>query len=263
MNLNFANLTAPNGALTELLERYSLERIQVVVAANLYKKDFDGRISKDNYNWGNEIIGKLSDNMRMGINANYLTTHPGLLNLFANRIREYEAKSIEKEQEQPAAERTAEDIAVGDKYRYKGADVEVVSMKGVYPDDVGISKTERMGNREYAVTSNVDKYDLHRNGQYLGNGEKTVVSELDMAKKYIEDFLDSEFSSTADFSDMKHIAIGYTEIGSEEQGDHSGVAPVQFLHAKPLTDSHREGVHGQTHTDQQQFQDSHTKTLLL
>lgn len=210
-----------NAALTELLERYSLERIQVVVAANLYKKDFDGRISKENYNWGNEIIGKLSDNMRMGINANYLTTHPGLLNLFANTVREYEAKTIEKEQEQPAAERTAEDIAVGDKYRYKGADVEVVSMKGVYPDDVGISKKERSGSTEYSVTSNVDKYELHRNGVYLGNGEKTVVSELDMAKKYIEDFLDAEFSSTADFSDMKHIAIGYTEIGSEEQGDHS------------------------------------------
>ena len=213
------NTLDSNGALTELLERYSFERIQVVVAANLYKKDFDGRISKENYNWGNEIIGKLSDNMRMGINANYLTTHPGLLNLFANTVREYEAKIIEKEQ--PAPERTAEDITVGDRYRYKGADVEVVSMNGIYPNDVGISKTERMGSTEYAVTSNVDKYELHRNGQYLGNGEKAVVSELDMAKKYIGDYLDSEFSSEADFSDMKHISIGYTEIGSEEQGDHS------------------------------------------
>ncbi len=213
------NTLDSNGALTELLERYSLERIQVVVAANLYKKDFDGRISKENYNWGNEIIGKLADNMRMGINANYLTTHPGLLNLFANTVREYEAKSIEKEQSEP--ERTAEDIAIGDRYRYKGADIKVVSMNGIYPNDVGISKTEHMGNREYSVTSNVDKYELHRNGQYLGNDEKTVVSELDMAKKYIEDYLDSEFSSEADFSDMKHISIGYTEIGSEEQGNHS------------------------------------------
>ena len=213
------NTLDSNGALTELLERYSFERIRVVVAANLYKKDFDGRISKENYNWGNEIIGKLSDNMRMGINANYLTTHPGLLNLFANTVREYEAKSIEKEQ--PAPERTAEDITVGDRYRYKGADVEVVSMNGIYPNDVGISKTERMGSTEYAVTSNVDKYELHRNGQYLGNGEKAVVSELDMAKKYIGDYLDSEFSSEADFSDMKHISIGYTEIGSEEQCNHS------------------------------------------
>lgn len=49
----------------------------------------------------------------------------------------------------------------------------------------------------------------------------TITSELDVAKKHIEDYLDSEFSSEADFSDMKHISIGYTEIGSEEQGDHS------------------------------------------
>lgn len=215
-----------NAALTELLARYSLERIQVVVAANLYKKDFDGRISKENYNWGNEVIGKLSDNMRMGINANFLTVHPGLLNLFANTVREYEEMSLEKEQAVP--ERTAEDIAVGDRYRYKGADVEVVSMKGIYPNDVSISKKERMGNSEYAVTSNVDKYELHRNGIYLGNGEKTVVSELDTAKKYIEDFLDSEYSSTADFSDMQHISIGYTEIGSEKQGDHSLQVEADF-----------------------------------
>ena len=205
------------GALTELLERYSLKRIQVVVAANLYKKDFDGRISKENYNWGNEIIGKLADNMRMGINANYLTTHPGLLNLFANTVREYEAKSIEKEQ--PAPERNAEDIAIGDRYRYKGADVEVVSMNGIYPNDVGISKNERMGNSEYAVTSNVDKYELHRNGIYLGNVEKTVVSELDIAKKYIEDFHIREYGDeSTDFSDLSNIGLVYTTLGDE--GEH-------------------------------------------
>ena len=155
--------------------------------------------------------------MRIGINANYLTTHPGLLNLFANTVREYEAKSIEKEQAK--AERTAEDIAIGDRYRYKGADVEVVSMNGIYPNDVGISKTERMGNREYSVTSNVDKYELHRNGLYLGNGEKTVVSELDIAKKYIEDFHIREYGDeSTDFSDLSNIGLVYTTLGDE--GEH-------------------------------------------
>ena len=212
-------------ALDELLNMYSFERIRMIAAANvveLYGRLQDHRINLENYEWAKSVIDSLPDNYKaemQPVGANRLTMHPRLINLFANRVREYEARSIEKEQ--PAAERTAEDITIGDRYRYKGADVEVVSMKGVYPDDVGISKTERMGNRKYSVTSNVDKYELHRNGQYLGNGEKTVVSELDMAKKYIEDFLDTEFSSTADFSDMKHIAIGYTEIGSEEQGDHS------------------------------------------
>lgn len=51
-------------------------------------------------------------------------------------------------------------------------------MNGIYPNDVGISKTERMGSTEYAVTSNVDKYELHRNGQYLGNGEKLLYPSL-------------------------------------------------------------------------------------
>ena len=212
-------------ALDELLEKYSFERIQTIAAANvveLYGRLQDRRISEKNYNWGKSVLNALPDNYRaemQPVGSNRLTMHPGLIDLFANKVREYEARSIEKEQ--PAPERTAEDISIGDRYRYKGADVEVVSMNGIYPNDVGISKNERMGNNEYAVTSNVDKYELHRNGQYLGNGEKTVVSELDMAKKYIEDYLDLEFSSEADFSDMKHISIGYTEIGSEKQGDHS------------------------------------------
>lgn len=212
-------------ALDELLEKYSFERIRTIAAANvveLYGRLHDGRIDRNNYEWAKNVIDALPEHIKaemQPVGSNRLTMHTGLIDLLANRVREYEARSIEKEQ--PAPERTVDDISIGDRYRYKGADVEVVSMNGIYPNDVGISKNERMGNSEYAVTSNVDKYELHRNGIYLGNGEKTVVSELDIAKKYIEDYLDSEFSSEADFSDMKHISIGYTEIGSEEQGDHS------------------------------------------
>ena len=212
-------------ALDELLEKYSFERIQTIAAANvveLYGRLQDRRISEGNYNWGKSVLKALPDNYRaelQPVGSNRLTMHTGLIDLLVNRVREYEAQNIAKEQAK--TERTAEDISIGDRYRYKGTDVKVVSMKGIYPNDIGIEKKEKLGNNEYAVTSNVDKYELHRNGIYLGNGEKNVVSELDMAKKYIEDYLDSEFSSEADFSDMKHISIGYTEIGSEEQGDHS------------------------------------------
>lgn len=45
--------------------------------------------------------------------------------------------------------------------------------------------------------------------------------EFEKAKKYIADYLQSEYSSEADFSNLFHIGIGYTEIGSEEQGDFS------------------------------------------
>ena len=131
-------------ALDELLEKYSFERIQTIAAANvveLYDRLQDRRISEENYNWGKSVLNALPDNYRVEmqpVGSNRLTMHTGLIDLLANRVREYEARSIEKEQSEP--ERTAEDIAIGDRYRYKGADVEVISMNGIYPNDVGISK---------------------------------------------------------------------------------------------------------------------------
>lgn len=212
-------------ALDELLEKYSFERIRTIAAANvveLYDRLQDRRIDRNNYEWAKNVIDALPEHIKaemQPVGSNRLTMHTGLIDLLTNRVREYEAKSLEKEQEQPTPERTAEDIAIGDRYRYKGADVEVVSMNGIYPNDVGISKNERMGNSEYAVTSNVDKYELHRNGQYLGNGEKTVVSELDIAKKYIEDFHIREYGDeSTDFSDLSNIGLVYTTLGDE--GEH-------------------------------------------
>ena len=212
-------------ALDELLEKYSFERIRTIAAANvveLYGRLHDGRIDRNNYEWAKNVIDALPEHIKaemQPVGSNRLTMHTGLIDLLTNRVREYEAKSFEKEQEQPTPERTAEDIAIGDRYRYKGADVEVVSMNGIYPNDVGISKNERMGNSEYAVTSNVDKYELHRNGIYLGNVEKTVVSELDIAKKYIEDFHIREYGDeSTDFSDLSNIGLVYTTLGDE--GEH-------------------------------------------
>lgn len=212
-------------ALDELLEKYSFERIQTIAAANvveLYGRLHDGRIDRNNYEWAKNVIDALPEHIKaemQPVGSNRLTMHTGLIDLLTNRVREYEAKSFEKEQEQSAPERNAEDIAIGDRYRYKGADVEVVSMNGIYPNDVGISKNERMGNSEYAITSNVDKYELHRNGIYLGNVEKTVVSELDIAKKYIEDFHIREYGDeSTDFSDLSNIGLVYTTLGDE--GEH-------------------------------------------
>ena len=46
-------------------------------------------------------------------------------------------------------------------------------------------------------------------------------AEFEKAKNYISTYLHSEYSSEEDFSNLFHIGIGYTEIGSEEQGDFS------------------------------------------
>lgn len=47
-----------------------------------------------------------------------------------------------------------------------------------YPDDVGISKFEKSGGIEFEVTKNVDKFDLARNGIYLGNPDKEKTEEV-------------------------------------------------------------------------------------
>ena len=78
------------------------------------------------------------------------------------------------------------------------------------------------GNRSY----HIELTDHDGNVRTLDNSNFEFYQDkssfaIDRAKNYIKEFLDSEYSSTADFSDMEHISIGYTEIGSEEQGDHS------------------------------------------
>ncbi|MGN0552456.1 MAG: YodL domain-containing protein, partial [Oscillospiraceae bacterium] len=84
----------------------------------------------------------------------------------------------------------------------------------------------KMGRENSRVEYHIELTDPDGNMRRLDSGNFEFYSDkssfdLDRAKKYIENFLDSEYSSKADFSDMEHVSIGYTEIGSEEQGDHS------------------------------------------
>ncbi|MBQ6944679.1 MAG: helicase [Ruminococcus sp.] len=66
-----------------------------------------------------------------------------------------------------------DDIELGDIFSYKGREYTVVSMQGIYPDDVGISYNETMSNGTvYAVTENVDRHKLAREGIYLGKSDK-------------------------------------------------------------------------------------------
>lgn len=72
---------------------------------------------------------------------------------------------------------SAADITIGDKFLYKGEEVTVLSLKGFYPDDVGIGKVERTGLIDFVITRNVDRFTLAKDGVYLGNAEKTKSEE--------------------------------------------------------------------------------------
>ncbi|MBQ7009662.1 MAG: DUF3849 domain-containing protein, partial [Ruminococcus sp.] len=95
------------------------------------------------------------------------------------------AKALEENaraESETKAVRTADDIEIGDKYNYKDREYTVVSMQGVYPDDVGISYDEKLSNgTTYAVTENVNKQKLEREGVYLGKSD-----ELAQESKAIE-----------------------------------------------------------------------------
>lgn len=85
--------------------------------------------------------------------------------------------------------KSAAEIEIGDKFLYNGKEVTVSSMTGVYPDDIGITRSESASGIEYAVTENVDKFTLARNGTYLGNVSKpepeAEISEPVQEKKKI------------------------------------------------------------------------------
>ena len=72
---------------------------------------------------------------------------------------------------------SAADISIGDRFLYKGEEVTVSSFKGIYPDDIGISKIEKSGGIAFEVTSNVDKFALAKDGIYLGNAENNRSEE--------------------------------------------------------------------------------------
>lgn len=74
-------------------------------------------------------------------------------------------------------EKSAEDITVGDKFLFNGTEVTVTSLKGIYPDEIGVSKLEKSGSLQYEVTSNVSKYDLARDGVYIGNSQENDKTE--------------------------------------------------------------------------------------
>ena len=83
-----------------------------------------------------------------------------------------------KQEEEPPSKIRASEIKIGDRFEYKGKEYEVTSMKGVYPDDVGVSYIDKLSNgREYVVTSNISRYKLANEGEYLGNTQSEPEQE--------------------------------------------------------------------------------------
>ena len=148
-----------DGVLSDVLKEFVFERIELVVAARLSNLSFDGRIDKSNVEWANDVLSGLSESERKKLCADtHLNSHPGLINLFANKIIDEERVLSQKEQ---ATEIEAEpyEPKLGDKFRDNSGEVwELTSLTGVMPwyndqcaitsisGNVSITKNENYSN---------------------------------------------------------------------------------------------------------------------
>ena len=95
INNHFDGFHYHTGFEEELIETYGMERVQYVVAYNIQQKLQDGRISRENKTWA------LQSQMNQGEGnpkPEYtIHIHSGLLDLFANSIREQELNNEAEE----------------------------------------------------------------------------------------------------------------------------------------------------------------------
>jgi len=83
-------------ALNAMMERgYSIDRIALVLALNIADKDWDRRLSGENIAWARQYLTEFPAEFMNRKNSYYVTTHPGLLNMFINDVREH----LEKHQD--------------------------------------------------------------------------------------------------------------------------------------------------------------------
>ena len=86
INSHFDGFHYHTGFEKELIETYGLERVKYVVAYNIRQKLHDGRISKENKTWALQSQRNQGEN---NPKPEYtIHTHSGMLDLFANNIRE-------------------------------------------------------------------------------------------------------------------------------------------------------------------------------
>lgn len=105
INKNYTNNhLSSEAALKAVSERFSLERVSVVLAVSIREMAYDGRISSENKNWASTVPFPVDiDEWDRDRNAAFRVTsvHPGLLNLFANALRkelEYSKSTLLKKE---------------------------------------------------------------------------------------------------------------------------------------------------------------------
>lgn len=196
------------GALNDLLERYPIERIALVSAVNIADKNWDRRISNANRAWANAFLEDYPDDVMRQKGEYYLTSHPGLVNLFVDTVRAY----IEKNRE----------IAPEQKEREQG---EIYDTLDLEHNSITFSVVTIDGDNRFVVPEYVDRYDIHgleRYQAYISEKQTDEVSvsvefcmigasdnesvtasydEADFIEKHLDDVMKSEYTTSLEYNE--------------------------------------------------------------
>ena len=94
---NYADNRLGKGFEQDLISEYGLERVKHIVTTLIRRSEWDRRYSTENRKWANSTAGyeDKSDEKRI-----YSSAHPGLIDLFADRVRKIEKQKKEEHEEQ-------------------------------------------------------------------------------------------------------------------------------------------------------------------
>lgn len=94
---NYADNRLGKGFEQDLISEYGLERVKHIVTTLIRRSEWDRRYSTENREWANGTAGyeDKSDERRI-----YSSAHPGLIDLFADRVRKIEKQKKEEHEEQ-------------------------------------------------------------------------------------------------------------------------------------------------------------------
>lgn len=139
---NYADNRLGKGFEQALISEYGLERVKHIVTTLIRRSEWDRRYSTENREWTNRTAGyeDKSDEKRI-----YSSAHPGLIDLFADRVRK-----IEKQKKEEHEEQMSENTRDYTKITARGDKVVNIE-KDIGGRDIAIIDRTATSNKDYVV----------------------------------------------------------------------------------------------------------------
>lgn len=109
------------------------------------------------------------------------------------------------------------DIAIGDKFVYRGRTMTVTDLQGIYPNDVVCSYNDSAGGKTYTATMNVDRDDLINNGTKL----LEIVVDLTPKEKVEKPIPEAR-------TDLNEIGFDQSELGGAKARFRNNVRAIEL-----------------------------------